>query len=86
MKVDLVFRIAFEQPYTGKYHGGQTLSRDDIAFTVIPCVGDGVIWDGDWAVETCVYRYVGPDYVEVGLGKVAERDIEAFIEAGWVLR
>jgi len=80
MKVDLVMRIR------GNDYMGRTLSRDDIAFEVVPVVGDGVIWNGDWAVETCIYRYVGTDYVEVGLSPCSAADVDAFVAAGWVLR
>ena len=65
---------------------GKTLSREDIAFPVVPQVGDGVIWHGDWGVETCIYRYVGPDYIEVGLSPHGAKDVDAFVEAGWMLR
>ena len=80
MKVELVMRI--RDP---KYLG-QTLSRDDIAFEAIPIVGDGVIWNGDWGVETCIYRYMGPDYVEIGLQPCGADEVENLIAAGWTLR
>lgn len=65
---------------------GQTLSREDMAFEVVPVVGDGVIWHGDWVVETCIYRYVGPDSIEIGLSPCGAADVESFVAAGWVLR
>lgn len=65
---------------------GKTLSRNDIEFPVAPLVGDGVIWNGGWAVETCVSRYVGPDYVQVNLSPCSPDDVEAFVAAGWTLQ
>jgi len=70
----------------GTEYMGRTLTRDDIVFPVIPCVGDGVVWNGDWAVEMCVYRYVGPDYVEVGLSPCSPAEVAEYVAAGWVLR
>lgn len=82
MKVHLVMRIR-----SGSVEfAGKTLSRDDIEFPLIPSVGDGVIWNGDWAVETCVYRYVGPDYIEVGLSPCGESSVTDLIGAGWTFR
>lgn len=80
MKVELVMHIEDSR------YMGQTLSREDIAFELVPLVGDGVVWNGDWAVETCVSRYVGPDYVQVNLSPCNAGDVEALIAAGWVLR
>ena len=80
MKVRLVMRIRDTR------YMGETLSREDIAFPVLPNVGDGVVWNGDWGVETCVYRYIGPDEVEIGLSTCAGSDVNDLIAAGWVLR
>jgi hypothetical protein len=80
MKVELVMRIR------GGDFMGKTLSRDDIAFEILPSVGDGVIWNGGWAVETCVSRYIGPDYAQVNLSPCGSGDVAELIAAGWVLR
>jgi hypothetical protein len=81
MKVELVMRIRDNAGYLGR-----TLSRDDLTFAVVPCVGDGVIWNGEWGVETCIYRYVGIDYVEIGLSPCAAQDVDELVAAGWTLR
>ena len=80
MRVDLVMRIRDPKQM------GKTLSRDDIAFEVVPQVGDGVIWNSEWGVVTCIYRYVGPDYIEVGLQPCGAQEVDEHLAAGWVLR
>jgi hypothetical protein len=77
MKCHLVIRVAGEP---------KTLSRDDLEFPVVPVVGDDVFWNDDWGGMRVEYRYVGLDYIELGLGHIGKHEVDAFIDAGWTFR
>lgn len=64
----------------------RTLFRDDITFVTPPMTGDTVFWDSDWGGSTVTYRYIGKDWIELGLGVVGTHEIESYVAAGWVLR
>ena len=80
MTYHLVIRIRSDK------HIGERLYRDDIVFAVPPVVGDAVSWHGDWGCATVTYRYIGTDWVELGLGVVGEHEIESYVAAGWTFR
>lgn len=80
MRIDLVKRIAANE------FMGKTLSRDDLTFAVPPMVGDTVFWNADYGGEAVIYRYVGVDWIEVGLTAAGAHEVDTYVAAGWTLR
>ena len=64
----------------------RVLYREDIFFAVPPVVGDVVFWDSGWGGDTVQYRYVGRDWVELGLPAVGEHEVETYVSGGWLVR
>lgn len=77
-RYDLVYRV------NGAI--GKTLARSDITFATPPIVGDAVQWHPDWGLATVQYRYVGDDWIELGLGVLNQSEVADHLAAGWVER